>query len=72
MTQISKTIEKFNSISIPEYLLYESNIKTRDLIVDWIQYRKNEQPCDKSRSVIPEELKYSGWQTDTNDWGKLY
>jgi len=62
MCQIIEIIKNFNSISIPEYLLYESTIKNRNLIWRWIRYRINEQ-----QSGMPEELKYSGWQTD-KDW----
>jgi len=58
MTHISEIIAKFNSISIPVYLLYELNGETADLILDWIKYRKNNQICD--------ELKYPGWQTNKN------
>ena len=60
MAQIRKIMTNFNSISIPEYLLYKSNIRAFDLIFEWIKYRKNEP--------IPEELKYPGWQTDKKNW----
>ena len=60
MIQISEIIINFNSISIPEYLLYESDIGDFDLILDWIRYRKNE--------LVPKELKYLGWKTDKDDY----
>ena len=70
MRRIRKIIKKFNSISIPEYLLYNSNIKDCYLIFDWIEFRKGRVVHNKlleSRSDIPEELKYPGWQTRSDD-----
>ena len=61
MTRISEIIKNFNSISIPEYLLYEAYLENRNLIQTWIEYRK-------TNYVIPEELKYPGWQTDKNKY----
>jgi len=61
MTYIHTIITRFRSISIPEYLLYASRAKNADLIRDWIRYRKNEH-------VLPNGLKYTGWQTDKDAW----
>jgi len=63
MCQINEIIKNFNSISIPDYLLYESKIINFDLILYWIKYRKNK--------LVPEGLKYSGWQTDKDNDGHV-
>jgi hypothetical protein len=73
MNQINKIITNFRIISIPNYLLYESDIKYNDLINKWIEYRKNEPICNKllePQSGIPEDLKYPGWKTNKNSWNE--
>jgi hypothetical protein len=60
---------KFNAISIPGYLLYESRTRNKNLIRSWIEFRNNESIHNKllgSQRDIPEELFYPGSQTDIN------
>jgi len=83
MNQISEIIMKFNSISVPNYLCYDSNIKSKHLIHMWIKYRTHTPTRRDShypqsgirdgsleqRSCIPEELLYPGCQFDRNGTG---
>jgi hypothetical protein len=83
MTQINEIIINFNSISIPIYLLYEQSVKNVENededdedendtpLMCWLKNSRTgpiRNLLREPQSGIPEELKYSGWQTDKNNW----